>query len=129
MDWLRQRSVILGLILARWGGWTPPAPITEYVRVYVPEECQRRHDVVCGLTHGCDRPHGVACPLHDVPGDLYDRASVLVQKQDALYAALSPAKQSASGEARRHAVYAQLLKEFPALKKRVLSRAIEAAVG
>ena len=128
MDWLRQLSLRLGLILAHWGGWTPPAPITEYVRIYEKEECQRRHDVVCGLPHECTRPHGVACQLHDVPGDLYERALSLVRQQDEEYAPLSERKRNATGESRRHAVYAQLLKDFPDTRKRVISRAIEAAL-
>lgn len=50
--------------------------------------------------------------------DIRSRALVLKVQGNAM----------ASGEAKRHMVYAQLIKEFPALPHRTLSMAIEYAV-
>ena len=56
----------------------------------------------------------------DTPPDLPARALALVHETDGW---------DASGEAKRHRVYAQLLKEFPALSKRQVSLAIELALA
>lgn len=50
---------------------------------------------------------------------LLNRAVVLTSQQDSI---------DASGEYKRHAVYAQLQKEFPNETKRDISKAIEAAL-
>lgn len=55
-----------------------------------------------------------------VPKDaLYDRAKVLCLEQE-------PAE--TAGEAKRHQVYARLLKEFPTRNKRAVALAIEAGL-
>ena len=128
MDWLRRLSVTLGLILARWGGWQEPQappPVVEYVRVKILEPCSRRHDPVCTEPHDCLYPH----ETYDGPIQVLTRARELCAEQDGLYAPLSEAKRAASGEARRHAVYARLIKEFPGVSRRMISRAIEAGLA
>jgi len=65
----------------------------------------------------------------DVPAPLEARARVLVAEQTERYAGLSEYKWSVSGESRRHQVYARLVKEFPDVRRRVISLAIELSLG
>lgn len=57
-----------------------------------------------------------------IPHDaLYDRACELVTIVDTTFT-------SGYGEAKRHQVYSRLIKEFPSIPKRIISRTIEAAI-
>jgi len=58
-----------------------------------------------------------------VPGD------DLAQAADRLVAAWEAQLGAGFGEAKRHQVYAALIKQFPAVEKRSIARAIEDAVG
>ena len=66
----------------------------------------------------CPTPHWPFIPL-----DVSRRAWKLVLEQD-----LRKDASAGTGENKRHRVYAQLLKEYPMLPKRLLAAAIEQAV-
>ena len=56
-----------------------------------------------------------------VPGPLLVRTQVLTREQNTI--------EGRSGEAKRHQVYARLIKDFPETSHRVLARAIEDALA
>ena len=71
------------------------------------------------LLRWLDPPPVVVAP----PGDpLLERARVLVVDAEQRHGV-------GKGEAKRHQVMAQLIKDFPATSHRMISRAIEAALG
>jgi hypothetical protein len=59
-------------------------------------------------------------PLPSPPSALLARAGVLTQQAQV---------DGGSGEAKRHRVYAQLIKEYPTIPRRIMSRVIERALG
>lgn len=61
----------------------------------------------------------IPSPEAPPPDGLFQRAVVLVRDADKL---------DGSGEAKRHQVYARLIKEFPARSKRDISLSIEAGL-
>lgn len=65
---------------------------------------------------------GPGCPYCHVHDDVLQRAVSLTQLYERQYGA-------GFGEAKRHQVYARLMKEFPTIKRRTLSVAIERALA
>ena len=62
-----------------------------------------------------------SCPYCHVDDDILRRAKVLTELYERQYG-------QGFGEAKRHQVYARLMKEFPTIRKRTLAVAIERAL-
>lgn len=123
-EWLMR----FGLWLAKQNGWTepivvPPGP-AEDLRMRLHEAETKLHmrgvalhdaqDRVTQLERRLVQPYAPA-----VSTGVMARTGELIRAQDAL---------DRSGEAKRHAVYAQLIKDYPTLPKRELALAIEVAL-
>lgn len=122
---LARLLVALGLWLARLGGWIPPlvsavtAPLDHAELAAV----KRELSYVKGTLLHDALDHVVVLERHfakdwtkGIDTTLLARTRELVTKHDEF---------DHSGEAKRHAVYAQLLKEFPTARKRDVALAIE----
>mgnify|MGYP001558843935 CR=1 FL=1 len=137
----------LGLWLARKGGWTVPAPeivvqhvveqdpkvvaerdeLLEHLRVLTSllgakdAEIKTSQDAIrqLGTELRTIRTSAVQTWSASLSGDTFERVKTLVSEWSGL---------SGSGEAKRHQVYARLIKEFPNVLKRDLGLAIEMAL-
>ena len=120
-EWLIQ----CGLWLARLGGWLPAAPVP------LPPDAALLHEVqsklqMRGVELAAARDQVQVLErrlaqsiLPSIGGNVLTRATELIRTQ---------AERDVSGEAKRHTVYAQLIKDFPDVLRRELGLAIEVAL-
>ena len=123
-EWLMR----LGLWLAKQNGWVepivvPPGP-AEDLRMRLHEAETKLHMRGVALHDAQDRvahlERRLAQPYApSVSTEVMTRAGELIRVQEPI---------DRSGEAKRHAVYAQLIKNYPTLPKRELALAIEVAL-
>lgn len=101
----------VGLWLAQRGGWTEAQVIAPYTERILAERNQLAQQI-----------EGLRAKLATsavVPPEIFARARALTNDAETTLT---------GGEAKRHAVYARIIKEFPATSKRELALAIELAL-
>lgn len=109
-EWCRR----VGLWLAQHGGWSEGQVIAPYA-----ERLLRGGVALAALQVQFDALYARMATSATVAPEVLDRARVLTQDADTTLS---------GGEAKRHAVYARLIKDFPATAKRELALAIELAL-
>lgn len=113
-DRIREWCVQLGLWLARYGGWDE-APIVEpYTKQLA--DAANKSAVTVQVIRDLQARMATAATVSQ---PVLDRAGVLTRDADTTLS---------GGEAKRHQVYARLIKDFPAVDKRELALAIELAL-
>ena len=107
-----------GIWLARYGGWSEE-PITAPYEEQIRQQEQAIARVMTGLRDEISTLYARTATAATVSTPVLTRAATLIRDADTTLS---------GGEAKRHTVYARLIKDFPGTSKRELALAIELAL-